>query len=176
MTLPARRPWSGTLLALLVAGSAADPALSQGRHAPQLLPIEARWCLDPQGCIDLEVADDDREQTIGLQLRPPLPPLQGMWFPQAMPTPLRFWMHRTPAPLDMLFVRNGRVIAIEAGAQPCMHLPCRSYGPDQPVDGVLELAAGQATALGIGIDTPVRIERLSVSRPNPALPAAPARD
>ena len=36
------------------------------------------------------------------------------------------------------------MVAIEAHAQPCMHLPCRSYGPDQAVDGVLELAGGQA--------------------------------
>jgi uncharacterized membrane protein (UPF0127 family) len=41
-----------------------------------------------------------------------------------------------------------------------MNLPCRSYGPDTPVDGVLELAAGQAAMLGITVGTPVRIEQL----------------
>jgi uncharacterized membrane protein (UPF0127 family) len=41
-----------------------------------------------------------------------------------------------------------------------MQLPCPSYGPDEPVDGVLELAAGQAEALGIQVGSPVRIETL----------------
>ena len=125
---------------------------------PQHLPIEARWCLANGRCILLEVADEPQEQSKGLQLRPPLPPLQGMWFPFRQPSPARFWMHRTPEPLDMLFVQDGRVVAIEAQAQPCMHLPCRSYGSDQPVNGVLELAGGQAAALQIVVGTPVRIE------------------
>jgi uncharacterized membrane protein (UPF0127 family) len=57
-------------------------------------------------------------------------------------------------------VQGNRVVAIEAHTQPCLHLPCRSYGPDQSVDGVLELAAGQAEALGITVGSPVRIEAL----------------
>lgn len=128
---------------------------------PQYLPVEARWCLDPSRCIRLEVADEPHEQAKGLQLRPRLPALHGMWFPFERPTPARFWMHRTPESLDMVFVRDGRVVAIEPRTQPCMQLPCRSYGPDEPVDGVIELAAGQAAAKGIDLGTPVRIEPLS---------------
>ena len=142
-------------------GLGAWKTLAQGQPPPQFLPIEARWCLESGRCIALEVADQPDEQAKGLQLRSPLPPLRGMWFPYAQPTPTRFWMHRTPEPLDMLFVAGGRVIAIEAGAQPCPNLPCRSYGPDQAVDGVIELAAGQAAAQGISLGTEVRIEKLS---------------
>lgn len=154
-------PLAAAATALL--GGALDQPARANRPAwqqppPQLLPIEARWCLEPGRCIELEVADEPHEQAKGLQLRPPLPPLRGMWFPFDRPTPARFWMHRTPEPLDMLFVRDGRVVAIEARTQPCMQLPCRSYGPDEPVDGVIELAAGQAEAKGIGVGTPVRIE------------------
>ncbi len=147
---------------------------------PQFLPITAIWCLDRpfpaagstlSRCLQLEVARTLREQAMGLQLRPPLPPGRGMWFPYAPPALARFWMHRTPEPLDMIFVQDHRVIALESSAAPCMHLPCPSYGPDQPVDGVLELAAGQARALGIGVGTPVTI------RPLPATtPSAPAPD
>lgn len=154
-------PLAAAATALL--GGALDQPARANRPAwqqppPQLLPIEARWCLEPGRCIELEVADEPHEQAKGLQLRPPLPPLRGMWFPFDRPTPARFWMHRTPEPLDMLFIRDGRVVAIEARTQPCMQLPCRSYGPDEPVDGVIELAAGQAEAKGIGVGTPVRIE------------------
>ncbi|CAK6699742.1 DUF192 domain-containing protein [Synechococcus sp. CCY9202] len=133
---------------------------SAPKAAPQFLPIEARWCLEADRCIDLEVADAPREQALGLQLRPPLPPLRGMWFPYDPPALARFWMHRTPEPLDMLFVRDGQVIAIETNTQPCPHLPCRSYGPDQAVDGVIELAAGQAEAQAIVIGTRVQLEPL----------------
>ena len=134
---------------------------SQG--PPQHLPITAQWCLaplQPQRCIALEVAASPRQQALGLQLRPPLPPLRGMWFPYSPAAVARFWMHRTPAPLDMLFIRDGQVVAIEAHTQPCMQLPCPSYGPDEPVDGVVELAAGQAAALGLRVGSPARIERI----------------
>jgi uncharacterized membrane protein (UPF0127 family) len=136
---------------------------------PQFLPIEARWCLEattpsptptPAICIDLEVARTAQQQMWGLMGRPPLAPLHGMWFPWPQPQTLKFWMHRTPAPLDMLFLRSGRVIAIEADAKPCPRLPCRSYGPDEPADGVVELAGGEAARLGLSVGSVVRIQDL----------------
>jgi uncharacterized membrane protein (UPF0127 family) len=65
----------------------------------------------------------------------------------------------------MLFLRQGRVIAIEAGALPCPHLPCRSYGPDEAADGVIELGSGQASALGIKVGSPVVIVPIAPARP-----------
>ncbi len=129
---------------------------------PQTLPVTARWCLEPgkgPGCIGLEVAVTPQQQAWGLQMRPRLPALRGMWFPYDLPTPLRFWMHRTPEPLDIIFLRQGRVIAI-AAAIPCMRLPCPTYGPDEPADGVVELAAGEAKRLGIRVGSPATIERI----------------
>lgn len=149
---------------------------------PQHLPIEARWCLDATAqqpglsagpCIALEVARTQQQQSWGLMGRPPLAPLQGMWFPYNQPQVLKFWMHRTPAPLDMLFIRDGRVIAVEAGATPCPRLPCRSYGPDTPATSVVELAAGEAQRLGIGVGNNAIIRPFT---PPTAGPAAPAPD
>lgn len=151
------------------------PRSGHSQQAPQQLPLEAQWCLSGGGpCIQLEVADEPREQTLGLQLRDPLPPLRGMWFPYREDAILKFWMHRTPAPLDMVFINDQRVIAVEAGARPCPHLPCRSYGPDQAADGVVELAAGEAARLGITVGSPAVIRALP--QPGAARPAAPARD
>jgi len=162
------RPLSlAALVPLSLASSAAlaAPPAPSG-SPPQQLPITARACLDPAGaaaptCIQLEVPHSDRQYAMGLQRRGPLPPLRGMWFGYAPPAVARFWMHRTPEPLDMVFVSAGRVIAVVAPAAPCPHLPCRSYGPDQAVDGVLEIGAGQAAALGIGVGTAIRVESLS---------------
>ncbi len=159
-----------------VSTEAADPSLPSTESAapPQFLPVTARWCLEGSGaprCVELEVAKGERQQSMGLQLRPPLPPLRGMWFPFTPARVVRFWMHRTPEPLDMVFVREGRVIAIEANVAPCARLPCPSYGPSTPSDGVVELGAGQTAALGIVVGTPVKISSIA-----PSSPPAPAPD
>ena len=147
---------------------------------PQYLPIKAQWCLSgPAGaaaftgspakpaavqaaapCLALEVPRTERQYAWGLQMRPPLPPLHGMWFAFQPPTPARFWMYRTLAPLDMVFVRAGVVASIEAAAPPCPRLPCPSYGSGDLVDGVVELGAGEAARLGIRVGTPVEIRTL----------------
>jgi uncharacterized membrane protein (UPF0127 family) len=172
-----RQLWGA--LVVLAASAVPLPAAhssSPSQGPPQFLPIRARWCLEPELCILLEVADTHRRQALGLQLRPALPPLRGMWFPYDPPAPARFWMHRTPEPLDMLFVREGRVVAIEAGAQPCMALPCPSYGPAEPVAGVIELGAGEAARLGITAGTAVRIEPFSGPPLRGGVRPAPAPD
>ena len=125
--------------------------------APQQLPITAQWCLDQHRCIDLEVASTPMQKRIGLMQRTPLPPLRGMWFPFDQRQPLRFWMLNTLAPLDMVFIRDGRVMAIEADVPVCPALPCRGYGPSEPSDGVVELGAGEVRRLGIQVGDQINI-------------------
>jgi len=172
-----RRPPLLSLAALLgmAGGALCVPAGSQAAPPPQQLPITAQWCLPQTSaaptssspvCIGLEVARTAQQQSWGLQGRAKLPPLRGMWFPYSSPTPVRFWMHLTPEPLDMIFVRNEQVMAVVANATPCMRLPCRSYGPGMPVDGVIELAGGEAARLGIGSGSPAVI--LPMATPLPA--------
>ena len=130
--------------------SAADGVLAAGGAAA---PSSAKG----GPCVALEVPRTWHQYNLGLQLRPPLPAGRGMWFPYRPAQVARFWMHRTPEPLDMVFVRNAQVIAIEPATAPCMRLPCPSYGPVEPVDGVLELAAGQASRLGLKVGSPLRV-------------------
>lgn len=154
MTVAGLRLWTRRLgltlgrVGLLVAATGSSPALAA---PPQFLPVTGSWCLEGGGpCLELEVPEGGQQYLWGLQKRPRLPPLRGMWFRFSPPGPARFWMHLTPEPLDMLFLRDGRVVAIET-AQPCPRLPCRSYGPLEPVDGVVELAAGEAARLGLRV-------------------------
>ena len=93
-----------------------------------------------------------------------------MWFPFSTPQPQRFWMFNTLAPLDMIFVRDGRVLDLVRSVPPCAALPCRSYAADVDgngradfVDAVIEIGAGEAERLGIGIGDPVRITPLQLS-------------
>ena len=152
--------------------SQAETLLTQA-PSPQRLPIEARWCLEPsrthqtQVCIALEVADDHNERRLGLMHRPPLPPQRGMWFDFQQAAPISMWMLNTPASLDMVFVRDRTVVGVEARRPPCRAIPCPSYFADRnrdgipdPVDGVIELGAGEAARLGIAVGDRVSIERL----------------
>ena len=127
---------------------------------PQHLPVTAEWCLSAQRCIALEVARTPEQQRLGLMQRPALPPLRGMWFPFNRARRARFWMHNTLAPLDMVFLRDGRVIHIESDVPVCPGLPCPSYGPTELADGVVELGAGEARRLGIGTGQPSPIQRI----------------
>ena len=141
--------------------------------SPQMLPIEARWCLEPSTiqqlpvCIALEVADNHNKRRLGLMHRPPLPPQRGMWFDFQQVAPISMWMLNTPASLDMVFVRAGAVVAVKARRPPCRAIPCPSYfadrnrdGTPDPVDGVIELGAGEAARLGIDVGDGVSIEWL----------------
>ena len=141
------------------------------RGVPQVLPIEARWCLQsresaPQRpCIQLEVADDHNERRIGLMHRPPLPEGRGMWFRFDRTMPISMWMLNTPSSLDMVFIHRQRVLAIERHVPPCRAVPCPTYFSDRDGDGnpdlvdwVIELRAGAAERLGLALGDPVTIE------------------
>ena len=132
---------------------------------PQQLPLEAQWCVRPDSCVLLEVADQPHEQRLGLMQRPALPSLRGMWFPFKPARPLRFWMLNTIAPLDMVFVHHDEVIAIEAEVPICPAMPCKSFGPMADADSVIELGAGEAKRLGLGVGDAVAIEAITFMSP-----------
>ena len=114
----------------------------------QLLPVTAT--AEAQGkMFELEVAKTSAQQSLGLMFRSELPDDRGMLFPFSSPRRASFWMKDVPVPLDMVFLRNGVVVAI-AQAPPCRTEPCPTYGPDnQLVDQVLELRGGRAAEIGL---------------------------
>lgn len=112
--------------------------------ADQTLPISAKAIVPNGTTIQLEVARTDEEQAKGLMYRPALPDNRGMLFPLPSPQLIRFWMKNVPVPLDMVFLRDGVVKYVEASAPPCAKEPCPNYGPDVPIDTVIELRAGRS--------------------------------
>ncbi len=122
------------------------------------LPLEAKLCFLNQQCLSLEVADTPAKKELGLMKRTFLPKGTGMLFPFSSKRIVRFWMYKTLIALDMIFYLDGVVIALERNAPPCIDKKCPFYGPDYPIDGVIELTSGEIERLEIKVGDQIRIE------------------
>lgn len=145
------------------------PATELGQH----LPFTAEATIAGQ-VIQLEVAQTSQQQATGLMHRRNLPTNQGMLFPFQPPQAVSFWMKNTLIALDMVFLRQGRVVMIHAQVPPCRQVRCPTYGTSQLVDQVLELRGGRTAELGLKVGDRVSIRETSISTPNqPVQPSTP---
>ncbi len=133
-------------------------SLFGGIDAGQLLPISVNTIIGAQP-LGLEVALTPQEQQIGLMFRTELPDDRGMLFPIEPARNVRFWMRNVLIELDMIFLREGVVQAIIPNVPPCLTENCPNYGPNVPVDAVMELRGGRAAELGLKVGD--RIPNLS---------------
>ncbi len=141
----------------------------------QVLPVTARAVLGNQS-FDLEVARKPQQQSIGLMYRTFLPASRGMLFPFQPAQPVSFWMKHCRISLDMIFLRQSKVVSISAQVPPCTADPCPSYGPTELVDQVIEIRSGRAAEIGLKVGDPVKIEHLKkpvTSAQGPSLGSAP---
>lgn len=125
-------------------------SLLGGIDMGQLLPISVNTIVGDRA-IGLEVAKTPQEQATGLMFRTELPEDRGMYFPIEPARNVRFWMKNVLIELDMVFLREGVVQAIIPNVPPCLSETCPNYGPDVPVDGVIELRGGRAAQLGLKV-------------------------
>ncbi len=126
----------------------------------QILPVSAVAQIKDE-TFDIEIAKTSAEQALGLMFRSALPDNRGMLFPFDPPKRVSFWMKDVPVALDMVFLREGKVVAITPEVPPCPTLPCPSYGPDnQIIDQVLELRSGRAAEIGLQAGDEIIIEAL----------------
>jgi uncharacterized membrane protein (UPF0127 family) len=111
--------------------------------------------------IAVEVADSRSEQQKGLGERDGLAWDSGMYFPYQTPGFYSFWMKGMRFSIDIVFVREGRIVEIHP------QVPFEQGGngptirPRSLVDGVLEVPAGYAVASGWQIGDRVRFERVN---------------
>lgn len=123
----------------------------------QTLPVTAQVQIADQ-IIQLEVAETQAQQSMGLMYRDSLPDDRGMLFPFNPPRNVTFWMKNVRINLDMIFLRNGQVKDVASNVPPCTTDPCPTYGPSTAVDHVIELRGGRATELGIKVGDRLQIQ------------------
>ena len=100
-----------------------------------------------------EIADTDELRTRGLMFRHFLPEDKAMLFDYEQPRPVAMWMKNTNISLDMLFIREDGTIA--AIAQDTVPQSLDTISVQEPVRGVLELAAGTVKRLGLRVNDKV---------------------
>ncbi|AFZ58980.1 DUF192 domain-containing protein [Anabaena cylindrica FACHB-243] len=140
----------------VTSGSQIQTSIPKGQN----LPISAEATLPKGTKIKLEVAETPEQQMMGLMYRPALPDDRGMLFVFPSAQPVKFWMMNVPVSLDMVFLHNGVIKYIQTAAPPCNSQPCPTYGPNVPIDRVIELRAGRATELGLQVNDQVKIKFL----------------
>ncbi|KZL49744.1 hypothetical protein A2T98_11150 [Nodularia spumigena CENA596] len=159
------------LLSLLLMGCSMETTAKSTTSTPstqtkafngQTLPISAEAIVSNGTRIQLEVARTGEQQAQGLMYRPALPDNRGMLFQFPAEQQVRFWMKNVPVPLDMVFLQNGVIKYIEDSAPPCTSEPCPTYGPNVPIDTVIELRSGRAAELNLQEGQPVKIEFLDM--------------
>ncbi len=127
-------------------------------NAGQNLLVSAMATLPKNIEIQLEVAQTPEQQQKGLMYRPALPDNRGMLFVFPSAQPVKFWMKNVPVALDMVFLEQGIVKYIQASAPSCVQEPCSTYGPNVPIDKVIELRSGLAAELGLQIGDKIKID------------------
>jgi len=105
--------------------------------------------------VDAELADTPERQQRGLSGRRQLADGQGMLFPYDEPGLHGFWMPDMHFDIDILWIRAGRIVHVEARVP---HDDARTiYRPPEPADLVLEVPAGSAEHRGWRVGDAVEV-------------------
>jgi hypothetical protein len=121
----------------------------------------AEVVLDDRVRVAVDVVDTPELRERGLSGRPALGEYEGMLFLFPTPQIQTFWMKGMNFPLDILWIREGRIVGISPHVPPpprmLRMLP--RYSSPEPCDVVLEVRGGQAKRWGLAVGDSVRFER-----------------
>jgi uncharacterized membrane protein (UPF0127 family) len=107
--------------------------------------------------VTVELARSVHEKMRGLSGRAGLKPGQGMLFVYGQPQPIGIWMKDMRFPLDIFWIREGRIVHIESNAPPLVPVgPERVYTATG--DLVLEVPAGFAAQQKVRVGDLVRVD------------------
>lgn len=102
--------------------------------------------------VTVEVARTETEKVQGLSGRDRLAPDRGMLFVYEAPARPLIWMRGMRFPLDILWIRDGRVVDLVRGAKaPAPGEAPQEFAPCEDIQYVLEVAAGFVDRHGIAV-------------------------
>jgi uncharacterized membrane protein (UPF0127 family) len=108
--------------------------------------------------VTAEVADDEASRTRGLSGRDRLGPDAGMLFVLPGDSP-SFWMKGMRFPIDIVWIKDGRVVDVTAGVPPPAgtNEALATYSPRRAANRALEVNAGWAARHGVERGDRVRV-------------------
>jgi len=132
-------------------------------QASDLGPAIDAWVEIESERVAVELAETAAEQSKGLGYRDELAWGRGMYFSYAQPAFYSFWMRGMRFPIDIVWIRQGRIVDLHSDVpfEPGGNGP--TLRPREAVDAVLEVPAGYAAASGWRIGNRVRLERLDAT-------------
>lgn len=131
------------VLALLLTSCSAAPTATMVHVGPQLQ-------------FEVELAETPMQRERGLSGRADLPSGTGMLFVYPEPAVRSFWMPDMSFPIDLAWITDGRVVAVET-LQPCPSRDqCPAHESPAPVDVVLEVPAGALDGVQHGSPVSIR--------------------
>lgn len=108
----------------------------------------------------LEEAITEKQKNQGLMGREFLKANTGMVFFYTSYTNTAFWMKNTKIPLDIIFLKDGKVIRLYKNALPCTTEVCKIYPSKGLINQVVELNAGSCDLYKIKKDSVIRIKEM----------------
>ncbi len=90
----------------------------------------------------LNSADTEEKKLNGLMYIDNLPENHGMVFLFEKLDYRTFWMKNMKIPLDILFIKNDKIVKIYKEVPVCRYEPCEFYKSKYKIDSVIELKSG----------------------------------
>lgn len=100
----------------------------------------------------VDIADNDKERTIGLSGKKSIAENEGMLFVFEKKDIYPFWMKKMQFPIDIIYLDDSKVVAVKENFQPPANpesLDVEVYQPTSPANHVLEINAGLAKKYNI---------------------------
>ena len=120
-------------------------------------------CVNEEGIIKVEIADQPEERTLGLMNREILEPNHGMLFIFEGEDYWSFWMRNTLIPLDLMFISDQyTIVDIKEDFQPCKVNNCETYTSREKAKYVLEVNSGFVKENNVKIGDKIKHEGVYV--------------
>ena len=131
-----------------------------GLHSQQRLKPTVKAVFENGKSVRLESAETDFQQSLGMMQREALPPRRGMIFPQTKPQEKSIYMFNCLAPLDILFLNDGRIVDLAPNTPICASNDaneCTLYNSSQPFDTWIELRSGSIDRFGLAVRSQINL-------------------